>query len=267
MELRPLGNTGADIPVIGLGTWKYRGGIEPLRRGVELGAWFIDTAEMYGTEDVVGDSIEGIRDQVFVASKVLGSHLRYREVMEAADKSLRLLRVECMDLYQIHWHNSRVPIAETMGAMEDLVDAGKARYIGVSNFSTRELEEAQRAMRKHPIVSNQVLYNLVDREIEDDLLPYCQQNNVTVIAYSPLDQGGLTERPRLRRRRATEALQRVASETGRTLAQVSLNWCLSREGVVAIPKANRVRHVEENCAAADFSLTPEQVRSLDEAFS
>ena len=267
MELRPLGNTGIDIPVIGLGTWQYRGGVEPLRRGVEMGAWFIDTAEMYGTEDVVGDAIEGIRDQVFVASKVLGSHLRYQEVMDAADKSLRLLRIDCMDLYQIHWHNSRVPIGETMRAMEDLVDAGKVRYIGVSNFSTPQLEEAQKSMRKHPIVANQVLYNLVDREIEENLLPYCQRNNVTVIAYSPLDRGGLAVRPRLRRRQATEALQQVTKETGKTMAQVSLNWCLSRPGVVAIPKANRVRHVEENCAAADWSLTPEQVRVLVEAFA
>ena len=243
MELRPLGKTGVEIPVIGLGTWEYSGGVEPLRRGVELGAWFIDTAEMYRTEDVVGDAIVGIRDQVFVASKVSGSHLRYQEVMQAADKSLGLLRVDCKDLYQIHWPNSRVPIAETMGAMEDLVDAGKVRYIGVSNFTARQLEEAQHAMRKHPIASNQVLYNLVDREIEEDLLPYCQRNDVTIIAYSPLDRGGLAVRPRLRRRHATEALQRVTSETGKTLAQVSLNWCLSRPGVVAIPKANRLQHV------------------------
>ncbi len=267
MELRPLGNTGVDIPVIGLGTWQYRGGVEPLRRGVELGAWFIDTAEMYRTEDVVGDAINGIRDQVFVASKVLGSHLKYQEVMQAADKSLQLLRVDCMDLYQVHWPNSRVPIEETMGAMEDLVDAGKVRYIGISNFSTRQLQDAQRAMRKHPIVSNQVLYNLVDREIEEDLLSYCQQNSVTIIAYSPLDRGGLATRPKIRRRRATEALQQVARETGQTLAQVSLNWCLSRPWVVAIPKANRIRHVEENCASADFSLNSDQVRLLDEAFS
>ena len=267
MELRPLGKTGVELPVIGLGTWEYSGGVEPLRRGVELGAWLIDTAEMYRTEDVVGDAIGGIREQVFVASKVSGSHLRYQEVMQAADKSLGLLRVDCMDLYQIHWPNSRVPIAETMGAMEDLVDAGKVRYIGVSNFSASQLQEAQRAMRKHPIASNQVLYNLVDREIEEDLLPYCQRNNVTIIAYSPLDRGGLAVRPRLRRRHATEALQRVTSETGKTLAQVSLNWCLSRPGVVAIPKANRIQHVEENCAAAEWSLTPEQVRLLDESFA
>lgn len=267
MELRPLGNTGVEIPVIGLGTWQYRGGVDPLRRGVELGAWFIDTAEMYRTEDVVGDAIEGMREKVFVASKVSGSNLKYKEVMQAADKSLRLLHIDQMDLYQIHWPNSRVPIKETMGAMEDLVDAGKVRYIGASNFSTRQLQEAQQAMRKHPIVSNQVLYNLVDREIEEELLPYCQQNSVTIIAYSPLDRGGLAARPKLRRRRATEALQEVARESGKTLAQVSLNWCLSRPWVVTIPKSDRIQHVEENCAAADFALTLEQVQTLDEAFS
>ena len=135
MDLRPLGTTGVELPVIGVGTWQYRGGVEPLRRGIELGAWFIDTAEMYSTEGVVGDAIEGIRDQVFVGTKVLGSHLRHREVVQAADNSLRRLRIERIDLYQIHWHNSQVPIAETMGTMEELVDQGKVPVFGISNLA------------------------------------------------------------------------------------------------------------------------------------
>src|SRR5262245_30548696 len=177
VQLKPLGNTGAVVPEIGLGVWKYRGGVEPLRRGIELGAFFIDTAEMYRTEDVVGQAVKGIRDQVFIATKVSGSHLRHDDVLRAADASLRELETDYIDLYQVHWPNSSVPIKETMQAMATLVDRKQAKYIGVSNFSTRELREAQAALRNYPIVSNQVLYNLNDREIERDLLPYCQKQD------------------------------------------------------------------------------------------
>ena len=214
----------------------------------------------------MGDAVQGQRDQVFIATKVLGSHLSYREVLQAADNSLRRLRTDHIDLYQLHWPSSRVPIAETMGAMEELVDQGKVRFIGVSNFSATQLDEARRAMSKHEIVSNQVLYNLVDRNIEAELLPYCQRHQVTVIAYSPLERGGLTTRPLLRCRRAMEVLEGVVTESGKTSAQVALNWCISHPNVVAIPKADRVLHVVENCNASGWTLTPEQIRVLDEAF-
>ena len=171
MEYRELGATGVMIPEVGLGTWKYRGGPEPLRWGIELGANLIDTAEMYRTEDAVGQAIRGIRDRVFVATKVLGSNLRYDDVMRAAEKSLRLLNDDVIDLYQIHWPSRSVPIAETMRAMETLVDRGMVRYVGVSNFSVAEMREAQAAMSKYPIVCNQVLYNLKRRRIERDLIP------------------------------------------------------------------------------------------------
>ncbi len=157
---KQLGGTDVMLPEIGLGTWKYRGGAEPLRHGIELGAFLIDTAEMYRTEDVVGEALGGIRERVFIATNVLGSNLKYDQVLRAAEKSLRLLGVDYIDLYQLHWPDSRVPIRETMRAMEHLVDTGKVRYIGVSNFSVEEMEEARAAMTKHPIVSNQVLYSL-----------------------------------------------------------------------------------------------------------
>jgi diketogulonate reductase-like aldo/keto reductase len=192
MELKELGNTGVMVPEVGLGTARYTGGVEPLHRGIELGAFLIDTAEMYRTEDAVGQAVKGIRDRVFIATKVLGSHLRYDQVMRAAESSLRLLGTDYIDLYQIHWPNPSVPIKETMRAMEALADSGQVRYIGVSNFSVKELEEARAAMTKYPIVSNQVLYNLKRREIEKDLLPYCQQSHITVIAYTPLAEGSLT---------------------------------------------------------------------------
>ncbi len=266
MEQVELGNTGVMVPEIGLGTWKYTGGPEPLRRGVELGAFLIDTAEMYKNEEAVGQAIEGIRDQVFIATKVLGSNLRYDEVLRAAEASLRKLNVGCIDLYQVHWPNSGVPIEETMRAMEELVDSGKVRYIGVSNFSVSELREAQAAMTKYPIVSNQVLYSLKAREIERDLLPYCQQNGVTLMAYTPLAEGMLTRRPRFRSNRGARALERVAGEVNRTMAQVALNWCTSHANVIAIPKSNSIARTEENCLASGWRLSPEQVRALDEAF-
>ena len=145
---------------------------------------------------------DGLRDKVFLATKVLGSNLRYDQVLLAAEQSLRLLDVDCVDLYQIHWYNRGVPLTETMRAMESLVDRGMVKYIGVSNFSTKELQEAQAAMTKHPIVSNQVLYNLNTRRIERDLLPYCQQNKITIIAYTPLDSGSLASSPTIHARAA-----------------------------------------------------------------
>jgi diketogulonate reductase-like aldo/keto reductase len=267
MELTQLGNTGVMVPEIGLGVWKYRGGVEPLRRGIELGAFLIDTAEMYRTEDVVGQAVKGIRDQVFIATKVSGSHLRHDDVLRAADASLHELETNSIDLYQVHWPNSSVPIKETMQAMATLVDRKQVKYIGVSNFSARELREAQAALRNYPIVSNQVLYNLNNREIERELLPYCQKHNVTIIAYTPLDDGRLVVKSRWRRSQGMNVLAEIAAQTHKTLAQVALNWCLSRSNVIAIPKSDSVARTEENCRASGWRLTPAQVTRLDEAFA
>ena len=253
------------VPVVGLGTWAYTGGNAPLRRGVELGAFLIDTAEMYHTEDAVGRAVKGIRDQVFIATKVLGSTLRYDQVMTAADRSLKRLNVDHMDLYQVHWPNSAVPIAETMGAMERLVDEGKVRYVGVSNFSVAEMREAQAAI-KHPIVSNQVLYSLSEREIEDELLPYCQSNGVMIMAYSPLGEGALVRKPPPDDDGPLHVLRDVAEEAGKTMAQVALNWCIAHDNVMVIPKSDSVARTEENCGASGWRLTPEQMGRLDGAF-
>ena len=267
MEFKELGNTGVMIPEIGLGTWKYTGGDAPLRRGIELGAYLIDTAEMYRNEDRVGQAIKGLRDRVFLATKVLGSNLRYDQVLKAAETSLRRLDVDYIDLYQIHWPNPRVPIKETMEAMGKLVDAGLVKYVGVSNFSTRDLQQAQAAMPNVPIVSNQVLYNLKHREIEQDLLPYCQKNRVTLIAYTPLADGSLAARPRLRGDQRLQVLEQVAGEVGKTMAQVALNWCTSRPNVMAIPKSNSIARTVENCGASGWRLSAGQVGLLDQAFA
>ncbi len=267
MELKPLGNTDVMVPEIGLGVWRYSGGVEPLRRGIELGAFLIDTAEIYGTEDVVGQAVKGIRDRVFLATKVSADHLRYDQVLRAAEASLRRLDTPYIDLYQIHLPNSYIPLQETMQAMEALVDAGLVRYIGVSNFSINQLREAQAAMRKYPIVSNQVLYNLNRRHIEADLLPYCQQQQVTVIAYTPLDDGRLATRSWSQQSWRMQALEQVATYVQKTLAQVALNWCTSRPNVIAIPKSNSLARAAENCHASGWRLSQEQLRFLDAAFA
>jgi len=262
VNTKQLGDTGVLLPEIGLGTWRYTGGVTPLRRGIELGAFLIDTAEAYGTEGVVGEAVQDIRDRVFIATKVSPRNFRRNDVRQAADRSLQRLRIDYIDLYQLHWPNSSIPVAETMSAMEDLVDAGKVRFIGVSNFSVAELEEAQDVMTRHRIVSNQVLYNLAERDIEEELLSYCQQRGITVIAYSPLAKG-------LNNLRAADArgvLPQIASRLGKTEAQVALNWCIAHDGVIAIPKADSIRHTEENCAASGWTLSPEDVALLESAF-
>jgi len=280
MELKPLGNASVMVPEVGLGVWKYSGGVEPLRRAVELGAFLIDTAEIYGTEDVVGQAIKGMRERVFLATKVSPDHLRYDDVLRAAEASLRRLETNCIDLYQVHWPNWSVPIQETMSAMETLVDRGLVRYIGVSNFSLDQLRGAQAVMRKYPIVANQVLYNLNRREIERDVLPYCLMQQVTIIAYTPLDDGRLATRswfPQNWRMQATpevavymrrmQALEQVAAHMQKSLAQVALNWCTSRPNVIVIPKSNTLTRIEENCQASSWRLSPVQVQFLDAAFA
>jgi diketogulonate reductase-like aldo/keto reductase len=254
VRCKELGATGVLVAEVGLGTWRYHAGPEPLRRGLEAGALFIDTAESYGTEAVVGEAIRGWPEPVFVATKVSPQHFRAADVRRAAEQSLQRLGVECIDLYQLHEPSRTVPIAETLGAMEELVDAGKVRFLGVSNFSLPQLARAQAALRRHRIVANQVLYNLVHRTIEDRLLAYCQQHRVSIIAYCPLARGV----SHLLDCDPEGVLPRLARETGKTIAQLALNWCLCKDGVFVIPKGNSVAHILENCGASDWRLTPEQ---------
>ncbi|MGH6894112.1 MAG: aldo/keto reductase [Dongiaceae bacterium] len=261
MRCKELGKTGVRIPELGLGMWHYHAGPEPLRRGLDTGACFIDTAESYGNEAVAAEAMADRRAAVFLATKVSKAHFRRVDLIKAAHDSLSRLRTDRIDLYQLHEPNDDIPVEETLGAMEELVDAGKVRFIGVSNFSLAQLQHARKAMRKYPIVSNQVRFNLIDRTIAADLLPYCQANGITVIAYSPLARGFqhiLDCDPR-------GVLQEVASETGRTPVQVALNWCLCLDGVVTRPKGNSIGHVLENCGASGWHLSPEHIRRIDAA--
>lgn len=228
---------------------------------MDLGASLIDTAEAYGTEELVGQAIQGIRNRVLIATKVWQTHFRRREVKRAAENSLKRLGTDYIDLYQLHWPNPNVPVEETLGAMEELVDEGKVRFIGVSNFYVAELRDAQAAMTRHKIVSNQLPYSLVDRRIERDLLPYCQENSISVIAYSPLASGV----HQIKARDRVGALTKVVAMTGKTEAQVALQWCISRGSVIAIPRSSSIQHIEENCGASGWQLSPEQMRLLEES--
>ena len=259
MDFKQLGNTTVILPEIAQGTWQYTGGTEPLKVGHELGARFIDAAELYGNEEVVGDAITGIRHEIFLATKVSPRHFRRADVIRAAEQSLKRLNTDYIDLYQLHWPNYIVPIGETMAAMEDLVAMGKIRFIGVSNFSAAEIDRAQQGLTRNRIVSNQVRYSLVERTIEDGLLQYCEAKQITVLAFSPFNN----HFDDLRSYDRHDYLSVVANESGKSRAQVALNWCICRPPVIAIFKANRVEHVHENCGASGWKLSPDQIQTLN----
>jgi len=251
MDLKRLGPSTVLVPEIGLGTAGFTGDPETLRAGIDCGATLIDTAETYGTEAIVGKAIQGIRARVFLATKVAPRHFRKKELISAAEKSLQRLGTDYIDLYQLHWPNYTVPIEETMSALERLVLAGKLRFVGVSNFSIRELKAAQAVSSNIKIVSNQVRYSLLERTIEEGLLQYCQRNDITVIAYTPL--GGNLERILACDRKGV--LKKISTLSGKSYTQVALNWLIAKPNVVAIPRSSATAHVVENCAASGWRLS------------
>lgn len=269
---RPLGRTGVSIPVIGQGTWMMgedpgRAGaeVEALRLGIELGMTLIDTAEMYGgggAERVVGEAVKGCRDQVFIVSKVLPYNASYEGTIKACERSLRNLGTGWIDLYLLHWPSGHHPLRETMRAMEALVDRGLIRYIGISNFDTRGVRQVEQALLEHPLVCNQVLYHLRERGIEYSLIPYCRQQGITVMAYSPYGHGDFPG-PRSEQGRVLAA---IAEKHGKTPRQVALNFLTREEHVVAIPKAATLDHVRENAGAAGWELDEDDVAEINRVF-
>jgi diketogulonate reductase-like aldo/keto reductase len=269
METNTFGWTGAKLPVIGQGTWRMGESarhrlreIESLRCGLELGMTHIDTAEMYGSgraEEIVAEAIRGRRrSDLFLVSKVLPQHASYDGTIRAAEQSLRRLRTDYLDLYLLHWPG-RYPIGETMRAMEDLVGAGKLRYLGVSNFDREEMREAIASLSRERLACNQVLYNLMHRGIEVDLIPYCRKIGVAVVGYTPF--GGMP-----RRGTALRVLERIAAEHGVTPRQIVLRFLTRLEGIFAIPKASHAAHVRENAGACGFSLSSAALAALDQVF-
>lgn len=263
MQTVALGRTRERIPAIGMGTWKMPNDsnecINALREGAAMGMSLIDTAEMYANEEMVGRALRSIDSQVFVATKVSPHHFREKDVLSACDASLKRLGIETIDLYQLHWPNHSVPIKETMRAMETLVKEGKIRHIGVSNFSIEEMVDAQAALKREEIVSNQVEYSVFVRAIERDMLEFCQKEHVTVIAYSPLARGAIS---RPKSHAVQSVLEELAAKHSKTPAQVALNYLISHKGVAAIPKASAMQHVKENSEAAGWRLSRHEVERL-----
>ena len=256
---------GTEVPSLGQGTWhmgERRGARQAeaaaLRLGLDLGLRLIDTAEMYGeggAEEVVAEAIAGRRDEAFIVSKVYPHNAGGAKLQAACEASLKRLRVEAIDLYLLHWRGS-IPLAETVAGFEKLRVAGKIRRWGVSNLDVADLEELGPALAD--CATDQVLYNLQARGPEHDLLPFCRQRGMPVMAYSPVGQGGALLRNR--------ALAAVAARHGVTPAQVALAWTLREPGVVSIPKAADPAHVRQNAAARDIRLEAEDLAALDAAF-
>jgi diketogulonate reductase-like aldo/keto reductase len=254
------------VPVLGQGTWNIGDSaasrvaeIAALRRGIDCGMTMIDTAEMYGSgrsENLVGEAIEGQREQVYLVSKVLPSNASLEGTVRACEASLKRLRTDVLDLYLLHWRG-RYPLHETIRGFERLLEQGKIRAWGVSNFDVDDMEELFTTPGGTACAANQVLYNPEHRGIEYDLLPWCAQNGVGVMAYSPVGQGG--------RLLSSAALKNVAQKHGISVAQAALAWCL-RQPIMAIPKASSVRHVEENAAAVSVELDTEDMAAIEKAY-
>jgi len=277
MEYRRLGRTDEKVSVIGIGTWRIGGGMTPdyshddeaveaIKYAISLGMTHIDTAEIYGaghSEEIVGRAIKEFeREQLFIATKVWHTNLKYDDVLNACKNSLSRLNVKYIDLYIIHWPNEAIPLRETMRAMERLYKEGKIRYIGVSNFSVDQLEEARQCLSITDVVSNQVEYSLYKREIEKDLLPYCVKNGITITAYRPLGLGNISREINDPKSKLGEALRKIASRYGKTPVQVALNWVIWNECVITIPKAVQKAHIAENAGAAGWRLDEKDYKIL-----
>ncbi|MCD4760461.1 aldo/keto reductase [bacterium] len=276
MEYKNITNK-IKIPVIGIGTWKMGGDLTPnydndekyiksLKQSIELGLTHIDTAKKYSAghaEELVGKAIKNFdRNKLFITTKVAKENLSYNDVLQAMDDSLKRLNTSYIDLYLIHAPNPEVPIEETMKAMDYLVETGKTKLIGVSNFSVRQLKEAQK-YSKNKIVANQIEYNLIIRnegqftdKMESEIIPYCQKNDILVIAYRPLAKGKLLSNK-------YPLLDELSKKYSKTKAQIAINWLISKKGIITIPKASGLAHIQDNVGSIGWKMDEEDIKKLD----
>ena len=269
MELRRFGPTGREVPVIGQGTWDIEKGdrrtaIAALQQGLDLGMTHIDTAEMYGSgaaEEIVGEAINGRRDEVFLVSKVLPEHASLEGTITACEDSLRRLKTNRLDCYLLHWRGS-YPLEDTIAAFEELKKDGKILSWGVSNLDEQDLQETLEIAGEESIACDQVLYHLQERAIEYAVRPWCQKHGVAVIAYSPFGQrrfpGPDTPGGRV--------LKEIAEVHNATSRQVALRFLLRWPSVFAIPKASNPAHAAENAGAGNLHLSEEELQRIDKAF-
>jgi diketogulonate reductase-like aldo/keto reductase len=267
MKSRQFGSSKCEVSVIGQGTWYIDRGdrkhaIAALRRGIDLGMTHIDTAEMYGdAELVIAEAIAGRRDEIFLVSKVLPSNASRRGTITACERSLARLNTDRLDCYLLHWRGS-YPLDETVAAFEELASAGKIRSWGVSNFDTDDLGELLAVAGEGKIACNQVLYHLQERAIEHAVIPWCEQHGVAVVAYSPFGHNDFPSP----RSKAGQALQTIADAHGASPRQVALSFLTRQACVFAIPKAASEEHAADNAAAANLTLSENEIAALDKAF-
>ncbi len=255
-----------EVPAVGQGTWRMgeranrrKQEADALVLGVDLGMTVIDTAEMYGqggAEEVVADAIAGRRDGVFIVSKVLPGNASREGTIRACEASLKRLRTDRIDLYLLHWPGEH-PFEDTLAAFRRLVETGKIVRYGVSNFDQDDMESAFGLTGGDLIASNQVLYNPMRRGIERNLLPWCRERRVVVMAYSPVEQGELAGDP---------ALARIASRRGTRPSQIAIAWSFRGGGILTVPKSTDPVHVRENAAAGAIELTGDELAEIDKAF-
>lgn len=259
--------SGEAIPILGQGTWRM--GEDPkmkaaelraLQYGLDQGLNLIDTAEMYGNggaEILISEAIAGRRDQTFLVSKVLPQNAGRKETLIACERSLKRLKTDRIDLYLLHWKGT-IPLSETLEAFLELVSMGKIRYWGVSNLDIASMRELVALSGGESVATNQILYNPLRRGAEWDLIPWCHQRNIPIMAYSPLDEGGIVNHP---------ALKSIAKQLNVTPAQVAMAWLLKQPGIISIPKAIQTIHIDENIAALNITLNKQMLEQMDQSFS
>lgn len=302
MNFTQLGKDGPKVSVIGIGTWQVgdiswgkdvseANSIDAIKRAHELGVNFIDTAEVYGdgrSEKIVGSAIrELVRDEIVVATKVSGKHLRYEDVINACEGSLKRLKLKEIDLYQVHWPDpfEQVPLSHTMKAMEKLYKQGKIRAVGVCNFAVRDLKEATSILSHAQIVSNQVRVNMLQHDSNEEVLGYCKSEGISVIAWSPLGQGALTGKYQPEKKPSDEMrsdnalfkdsnfqqiqkliliLRDIANGRNKTVPQIVLNWLITRLNVIPIPGAKSAQQAEQNAGAVSWKLAKQEFDLIEE---
>jgi diketogulonate reductase-like aldo/keto reductase len=258
--------SGERVPAFGQGTWhmgedrrRAAEEVAALRLGIELGTTLIDTAEMYGNgraEEIVAEAAQGERDRLFIVSKVLPYNASQKGVVEACERSLKRLKTDRIDLYLLHWRGS-VPLADTLAGFARLKRDGKIRHHGVSNFDLNDMKEWVGLAGGETVAANQILYNLTRRGPEFELIPWCHERRIAIMAYTPLGQGRMLQ---------DKALAEVAARHGASPARVALAWLLRQDGMMVIPKATQPEHVRDNRGALDLRLTADDLAVIDRAF-
>jgi len=274
MDKKRFGKNGPLVSEIGMGTYydvswiilsrlgimrNKAKKIEAIKTGLIGGMNLIDTAEIYGSEPLVAEAIKEFnREEIFISTKVWPSHLSRDKFFKSLEGSLRRLNTKYVDLYLIHFPNKRVPISETMKAMEEAIEQGKILFVGVSNFNLKQIEEARNALSKHDITAVQLEYSLIKRDVERDILPYCQREGIAFMAYYPLGHGRLAK--------VKEKLEEISMKYGKTPSQIALRWLADKPYVFPIPRASNPIHVQENLEASGWKLSDEDIKLLDKLF-